>query len=256
MMELAKQKLFLISDVHGCYQELQALLKFIPRDVKILFLGDVIDRGEAPLKTLRFIMKLVEKKQAILLLGNHEQALLDMVEGKLAVDEYWRGGGRTTLLEASSEEKLAFEHYPKLFKNTLVNVLDFLRGLPIYLTMDNLLFVHAGVPSNITALEQLNKNDAIWIRETFYDRPHKVPYTIFFGHTPVYDIHGGVHKEIWFDTNKTKFGLDGGCCFNKQLNGVLLNPFKQTLQIFKAWSSYQYKAPSRIKSTGVTTLTY
>lgn len=256
MMELAKQKLFLIPDVHGCYRELQELLKFVPPDVKILFLGDVIDRGEAPLKTLHLVMNLVKSGKAFLLLGNHEQALLDMVDGKLAVDAYWRGGGRKTLLEASSEEKMTFDNYPKLLKNTFVQQLDFLRCLPIYMTMDNLLFVHAGVPSNITGLEQLNKNDAIWIREPFYDRPHKVPYTIFFGHTPVYDIHGGTHQEIWYDTDKTKFGLDGGCCFNKQLNGILLDPFEQTLQIFKAWGSYQYKAASLIKSTYVTTITY
>lgn len=247
-MQLSSQKLFIISDVHGCYEELMKLLTFVPSDATLLFLGDVIDRGNAPLKTLQLVMKLVAEKRALMLLGNHEEMLLNVAENNSPVDAYWRNGGRKTLLEASHGTKLPFHLYPQLLKDASANELAFLHTLPLYAVMDQYLFVHAGVHPDMTDMKQLDQQTALWIRDDFYDHPHRLPYKIFVGHTPIYEISGGTHQYIWIDRTRTKFGLDGGCCFGKQLNGVLLDPSKNYLEIFQTWGSYQYKAPPLIKS--------
>ena len=44
-------KIFAIGDIHGCYDQLVALIKKIPIDFKrdtLVFMGDYIDRGPQP----------------------------------------------------------------------------------------------------------------------------------------------------------------------------------------------------------------
>ena len=39
------QKHYIIGDVHGEYQTLLALVEKLPKDAKLIFVGDLIDRG-------------------------------------------------------------------------------------------------------------------------------------------------------------------------------------------------------------------
>lgn len=62
---------YVISDIHGQYNMFIELLDKIDlKDTDTLYiLGDVLDRGPHPIKTLR---KLMEMPNAICLVGNHE----------------------------------------------------------------------------------------------------------------------------------------------------------------------------------------
>jgi serine/threonine protein phosphatase 1 len=65
-----------MSDIHGRYDEyLEMLLKinFSHKD-KLYILGDVIDRGQNPIKVLRHTMY---ADNIVLLMGNHEKMMLD-----------------------------------------------------------------------------------------------------------------------------------------------------------------------------------
>ena len=67
---------FVVGDIHGCLDELIALLahaKFNPKRDRLLSVGDIIDRGPKSEDAL----SLLEKPWFIAVRGNHEQMLLD-----------------------------------------------------------------------------------------------------------------------------------------------------------------------------------
>ncbi|SKB93360.1 serine/threonine protein phosphatase 1 [Lachnospiraceae bacterium] len=67
---------YVISDIHGGYDQFIELLNLIQlKDTDILYiLGDVVDRGPHPIKTL---LKLMEMPNVICIVGNHELMALD-----------------------------------------------------------------------------------------------------------------------------------------------------------------------------------
>ena len=70
---------YAIGDIHGCYDELQKLLELIAFDEyqdQLWFTGDLVNRGPQSLAVLRFIKQL---KNAIVVLGNHDIHLLELV---------------------------------------------------------------------------------------------------------------------------------------------------------------------------------
>lgn len=69
---------YVIGDVQGCFNELQALLKKIqynPSNDKLWFVGDLVNRGPQNLETIQFIRSLPEAS-TIVVLGNHDLHLL------------------------------------------------------------------------------------------------------------------------------------------------------------------------------------
>ena len=67
---------WVIGDVHGCADSLEQLLERLPAGDRLIFCGDVINRGPAIASTMERIWGLVEQGRAIWLRGNHEQDLI------------------------------------------------------------------------------------------------------------------------------------------------------------------------------------
>lgn len=79
---------YVIGDVHGCYTELMALLErvaFDPSNDKLLFVGDLVNRGPQSLQTLRFVRGL--GSSAVTVLGNHDLHLLAVYYGIRPLDK-------------------------------------------------------------------------------------------------------------------------------------------------------------------------
>lgn len=113
---------YAIGDVHGCAQSLTELLAKLPADSKIVFIGDVINRGPQSLETLRIIQRLGDR--AVSLLGNHELHMLAVYAGQREMHR------RDTIGEI-------------LAAPDVCELMDWLRTWPMALETKGVLCVHA-----------------------------------------------------------------------------------------------------------------
>ena len=72
---------YVMSDIHGCYEEFIEMLELInfKNEDDLYILGDILDRGENPIKILQYIKN---KSNIHMLLGNHEDMILSYYERK------------------------------------------------------------------------------------------------------------------------------------------------------------------------------
>ena len=71
---------YVIGDVQGCFNELEALISkfgFDPNKDKIIFAGDLVNRGENSLGVLDFCLKYKDSTHAVL--GNHDFYLMHLI---------------------------------------------------------------------------------------------------------------------------------------------------------------------------------
>lgn len=131
-------KTYVIGDLQGCAHEAQVLLKRIAEDAggeaRILFVGDLINRGPESLAALRRVKELVEASggRVEALLGNHDLHLLAVAMGAQA-----------TSTSDTLDEILAAPDCGAL--------MDWLRQRPLAMLADGHLLVHAGVLPEWTA---------------------------------------------------------------------------------------------------------
>lgn len=118
------RELILIGDLQGCLASLQQLLAQVSNGERLLFVGDLVNRGPASLAALRFVRALGDR--ATVLLGNHDLHLLAVAAGirPLHGDDTLQA-----ILDAPDREEL----------------LDWLRARPLAHVEAGALFVHAGV---------------------------------------------------------------------------------------------------------------
>lgn len=89
---------YVIGDVHGKAGMLEDLLKTWDGQPQLLFLGDLIDRGEDSHRVLEMVKDLVDNQGAICLSGNHEYMFLTWLDDpEESYDHYSRNGGDTTI---------------------------------------------------------------------------------------------------------------------------------------------------------------
>ncbi|MBE5251318.1 bis(5'-nucleosyl)-tetraphosphatase (symmetrical) ApaH [Mixta mediterraneensis] len=95
---------YLIGDVHGCYDELRALLKqvsFNPEQDILWLTGDLVARGPGSLDVLRYVKSLGDSVR--LVLGNHDLHLLAVYAG---ISRNKPKDRLTPLLEADDADEL------------------------------------------------------------------------------------------------------------------------------------------------------
>jgi bis(5'-nucleosyl)-tetraphosphatase (symmetrical) len=118
---------YAIGDVQGCYDALRRLLeaiRFDPSRDRLWFTGDLVNRGPASLKTLRFVKRL--GTAAVTVLGNHDLHLLAAARG------------------------VRYPHRQDTLEEVLVapdrdELLDWLRRRPLIYAEGTALLVHAGL---------------------------------------------------------------------------------------------------------------
>ena len=213
---------YCISDIHDCYDKFMALLekiKFDPAADTIYILGDSIDRGPYPLQSLRFIKK---TNKIHLILGNHEQMMLNHYNGKDHYGEWTIGNGGNKV----RQELEKFRHKGR--QNEAQSILKYLRSRPYYKTVkvdDTRYFLsHAGLDPSMPFNKQLNRA-LIWSREEFFRHPALKTHICIFGHTPTPMLHGNNdNRTVWVDPiHNDKICIDCGCVFGGQLAALRLD---------------------------------
>ncbi len=96
-----------VGDVHGCSKALDAIIGAIdptPDDV-IVMLGDYVDRGPDSRGVLDRLIALESRCKLVPILGNHDQMMLDALNGE-DPDDWLASGGRQALESYGPEANL------------------------------------------------------------------------------------------------------------------------------------------------------
>ena len=125
---------WVIGDLQGCCASLEALLQQLPSAAKLIFVGDIVNRGPQSLAALRRVKSLGDR--AAVLLGNHDLHLLATAAGIRPLHE---DDTLADVLAAADRDEL----------------IDWLRHRPLALSHAGALFVHAGVLPQWTPVQVL-----------------------------------------------------------------------------------------------------
>lgn len=219
------QQTFVIGDVHGCYTKLKKLLTYWnPDSEQLIFVGDLIDRGEHSRDVVRLAMKLKQNYGAAIIGGNHEEMLLEWLDSPMQhTSFYYTVGGEETLASFYNKELVQSHHPEKLaeqMQQDFHEEIKFLRSLPDYIEVGSYLYVHAGVNLNLADWKNSGKQFFRTIREPFHQGDNQTGKTIIFGHTPTRRLHPDKRDDIWTSSCKTKIGIDGAAVFGGKLHGL------------------------------------
>jgi len=202
------QKIFVIGDIHGCFDKLRALMDKIPindSSDQLIFIGDYIDRGSSSLEVVDYLIDLKNRLPGtIFLKGNHEDMLESYLDGSDRFTYLLNGGQRT--LDAYLNRPNNPEGFPVPAAH-----LEFFDALRLYYQTDDYIFVHAGLRKKV-ALESQKRMDLLWIRDEFIYSDFDFGKRVIFGHTPF--------REPLVQPNK--IGIDTGAVYGNLLTCVQL----------------------------------
>lgn len=226
-LSLSYENVYVIGDIHGCFDQLMSLeqkiyaeKKSTDREDLIITLGDYVDRGPRSADVIEHLLTPPNDNfERICLLGNHELAMHSYLENRLPLQSWLAIGGTQTLLSYGidterlqtvySKSKLVDEKVRELVPNSHK---QFLKNLPILIQTKRFLFVHAGIrPAK--KIEDQTDHDLVNIRDEFYKNADLSDYIVIHGHTPV--------KSPQLKTNR--LNIDTGAYRQGVLSAVKLN---------------------------------
>ncbi len=212
----------IIGDIHGCFYELKQLLEKLGYKIekqngytithaenrRIIFLGDLVDRGPSAPEVLRLVMDSVASGRAFCVNGNHD----DKLKRKLM--------GRNVAITHGLQETLdQLENESEAFKES---VLVFLQGLISHYVLDEgkLAVSHAGLKEAYIGRgspqirtfcmygEITGEVDELGLPVRYlWANSYRGETKIIYGHTPVSDPE-------WINNT---INIDTGCVFGGKL---------------------------------------
>jgi protein phosphatase len=232
----------IIGDVHGCYDELLALLEKLgyevgddssaamhPEGRKAVFLGDLVDRGSNTPAVLRLVMGMVTSGSALCVPGNHENKLVRALRGRDVQITH----GLAESLAQLDQETAEFRQ----------QVLEFLDGLVSHFVLDDrrLAVAHAGMREEMQGRASAAVRAFALYGETTgetdeFGLPVRYPWAteyrgkavVVYGHTPV-------PKPEWVHNT---INVDTGCVFGGALT-ALRYPEKELVSVPAAGTYYE-----------------
>ncbi len=239
-----------IGDIHGRYdlfkQALSCVKKALkalpekPKQVDLVLLGDLIDRGENSGKVLDLVHKGIKGYNIIPLMGNHEQLLLNILDANMETYctkwRLWRGNGGQATLESLPVNIPAIcdldaeGHKKVLLKKLGQKRIDFINGFKSHYRSGNILCVHAGIDPTKSLAENFEQDHLsqspkhwAWIRDGFLNHHGPFPEGVFVvhGHTVIPGPKLEPHR----------IGLDTGACLYGVLSGAVF--YNHEMMVFQ-----------------------
>jgi hypothetical protein len=191
-----------VGDIHGCYDELVALLDRarLGAGDRVVSVGDLVTKGEKSREVLDLFMS---DARFSAVLGNHDRAIL----------RHWRGGSKP-LKEAQERTRLELEAGRERYES-------FLASLPYLIDLGSHVVVHAGLRPGVPLAEQ-SPADMTELRTLGPDRRsrdgtpwyevYEGPQTALFGHWPAAELRRGPKA----------LGIDTGCVYGYSLTAYVV----------------------------------
>ena len=177
---------WVIGDVHGCADSLRALVALLPGRDRLVFCGDVINRGPRIVETMELVWTLVSSGRAIWLQGNHEADLVQALHAG-----HWQ-----------AQRALAgCDTYRQLGDRQSRQWLERLEQLPLTYQGEGWLATHAGFDPD-TWVPDLSIRTPFW---QSYDGRFG---TVVIGHTPGHEVRRLEHIVM----------VDTGACYGGDLS--------------------------------------
>ena len=235
---------YVIGDVHGCFDEMIALLKKIESndlEATFIFVGDFVDRGPQVIETLEWIKNNIKedgKYQTVL--GNHEAMLIDWHDSVIksfreSHPENENIPDKELPLKKTDYFTTNFDFKETLSKNNLLkedyiyDIIKLFEKWPLFkrveLGNEKWYIAHACVPfdHNVDEILKDCKNnykeyygypeDFLW--ERIPDKINHPDESIILvhGHTPT--VIGNKSRIGEIHKSKNIYNIDGGCVFGK-----------------------------------------
>lgn len=224
------RRVYAIGDVHGRLDLLDTLLSMIETDlaarpapdVDLVLLGDLVDRGPDSRGVVERAMNPPSWARQTTLMGNHEEIMLEVLDGGREQLPLWlKVGGRETLGSWGVdplliEDGTISEILGAARDAVPVGVVRWLMGLRQHLTIGDYFFVHAGVRPGVP-LDRQDKGDSFWIRDEFLASSRHHGAMIVHGHS--------IATEV--DWLPNRIGIDTGAYATGKLTALCLEGEEQ-----------------------------
>ncbi len=250
----------IIGDVHGCADELEALLELLgyrvtwndafphgvcvvpPAGRRVIFLGDLIDRGPRVVDSLRIAMSMVGSQTALCVPGNHEVKFLRKLRGKTV-----------SITHGLAETLAEFERMPQSFHDEVALFIDKLVGHYV-LDGGRLCVVHAGIKQNMQGRSSSAAREFGLYGDTSgetdeYGLPVRHEWAAeYHGHAAVVYGHTPMLTAEWLNNT---ICIDTGCVFGGALT-ALRYPEREIISVPAKKRYFEPKKPlvARVSQAG------
>lgn len=212
---------YAIGDVHGRADFLAAMVQEIEQDAmarhskpRIIFLGDIIDRGPSSCQAMEITADVLRTHpHSRFIIGNHDDRFFDFVSGRSTNDQlyaHWaiRMYGINTLRSYGYDEKTTLPDLSDSFRKKFPHHFEILESAERLIIDPVYAYVHAGINPEKT-LDDQTHYELMWIRDAFTGWNDPLPRIFVHGHTPT--------ETRFPDFHPYRINIDTGACASNRL---------------------------------------